>query len=584
MPQLRQLQESLEPSKTDKGDAISAIIVAIQMILNFCKKQKWIKRVILITNGTGRMDPDNVQDIATKLAEESIELVVLGVDFDDHEYGFKEEGKASLKKENEALLRDIVDRSEGIYGTLAEAIEELRLPRIKPVRPIVSYRGELTLGDRANPELSISIERYPKVARRMPPSAHSYAVNPDENLTGLRTNYSYTIIDSDNKQQIPRDELAKGYEYGRTAVHISESEQNITKLETEASYEIVGFIPTESFERYLLIEASNQIVAQKADLKASLALSSLVHALFELECCAIARVVKKDMSDPLLTLLSPSIEPDFECLYENQLPFAEDIRSYKFPPLDKILTVSGQTLTQHRNLPSDDLNAAMSDFVDNMKIDLEETFSPVVHRIEDAIKYRAVHPGLPPIADILLKYSTPASIPSQINRLIEVADVKKVPPKVKGRKRYRETEKPISGLNVEELFKKQKRKIDANNAIPEFKQALANTESLEEVKDAVQQMSTIIEDRIRHSFADSSYGRALEELGVMRQELIELEEPIMYNDALRRLKEKITSEELGGNRSDMWRRIRSNRMGLIDTRISPASDVAPEQVDEFMRI
>ena len=39
----------------------------------------------------------------------------------------------------------------------------------------------------------------------------------------------------------------------------------------------------------------------------------------------------------------------------------------------------------------------------------EDVYSPVVHRINQAIAYRAVHPNkpLPPPANILLKYSHP---------------------------------------------------------------------------------------------------------------------------------------------------------------------------------
>lgn len=108
--------------------------------------------------------------------------------------------------------------------------------------------------------------------------------------------------------------------------------------------------------------------ARKFDEKSEVALSSLVRALLEVESYAIARIVTKDGKDPLLVLLAPHAEPDWECLYDVPLPFAEDIRSYQFPPLDKVITVSGQTLTKHRFLPSDELEKAMSDYVDAMDL------------------------------------------------------------------------------------------------------------------------------------------------------------------------------------------------------------------------
>jgi ATP-dependent DNA helicase 2 subunit 2 len=159
-----------------------------------------------------------------------------------------------------------------------------------------------------------------------------------------------------------------------------------------------------------------------------------------------------------------------------------------------------------------------------------------------------------------------------------------VPPKVKGRKRNREVDKPLSGLNVDDLFRQQPKrvKISAENAIPEFKQMLARAEDIENVKDAVDQMASIIEKQIKDSFGDNNYARAVEGLGVMRSELTELEEPVLYNQVLRSLKKKIMAEELDGDRREMWWCIRRNRMGLIDKRISNVSDVTEEEAKEFM--
>lgn len=113
------------------------------------------------------------------------------------------------------------------------------------------------------------------------------------------------------------------------------------------------------------------VVAQKQNERSELALSALTHALHELESYAVARYVQKEGAQPVLVLLKPNpgIEDPFECLYDVPLPFAEDVRTYQFPPLDKVVTVNGHVLTEgHRLLPSDELNEAMSDFVDAMDL------------------------------------------------------------------------------------------------------------------------------------------------------------------------------------------------------------------------
>ena len=116
------------------------------------------------------------------------------------------------------------------------------------------------------------------------------------------------------------------------------------------------------------MSVSSMIKAQKTNSKAVMALSSLIHALFELESYAIARLVPKINKGPTIILLAPSIEVDYECLLDVQIPFAEDVRSYKFPPLDRVVTVSGKMIKEHRNLPSDPLQSAMDIFVDTMDL------------------------------------------------------------------------------------------------------------------------------------------------------------------------------------------------------------------------
>lgn len=94
--------------------AISALVVGIEMIGAHCKKNKWRRKIVLITDGRGPMDDDDLGEIARKMKDDGIELVVLyvsswqadlsladsghrGIDFDDPEFGVKEEDKDPWK-------------------------------------------------------------------------------------------------------------------------------------------------------------------------------------------------------------------------------------------------------------------------------------------------------------------------------------------------------------------------------------------------------------------------------------------------------------------------------------------------------
>ena len=91
MPELQTLPNKLKPSKTDDRDVLSAVIIAVDMMMKHCKKLKYKKKIMVITNATGQIDDDDIESTANQFKHAEIELVVLGIDFDDLEYGFKEE-------------------------------------------------------------------------------------------------------------------------------------------------------------------------------------------------------------------------------------------------------------------------------------------------------------------------------------------------------------------------------------------------------------------------------------------------------------------------------------------------------------
>ena len=111
---------------------------------------------------------------------------------------------------------------------------------------------------------------------------------------------------------------------------------------------------------------------------------------------------------------------------------------------------------------------------------------------------------------------------------------------------------------------------------------LDKAESLDIVKDAAEQLSEIIESQVRDSFADQGYQSALEKLGVLREEMIETEEPGMYNDFVRIFKKKLLEEELGGNRLEMWWLVKKEKLGLIPKSVSNPSNITDEEAKEFL--
>ena len=95
LPDLKRLRSKVKVSNTNKGDgtapvlpppkqylidiAISAIVIAIQMITKHCKKLKWKRKIVLVTDGRGTLDadPEGISEISKKIKADEMELVVV---------------------------------------------------------------------------------------------------------------------------------------------------------------------------------------------------------------------------------------------------------------------------------------------------------------------------------------------------------------------------------------------------------------------------------------------------------------------------------------------------------------------------
>lgn len=82
LSQLAELRSKMAPSRTDAGDAISAIVVAVHMITEFTKLKtgkpgSFARKIVLLTDGQGMIEDAGMEQIAAKINEWGISLVVL---------------------------------------------------------------------------------------------------------------------------------------------------------------------------------------------------------------------------------------------------------------------------------------------------------------------------------------------------------------------------------------------------------------------------------------------------------------------------------------------------------------------------
>jgi ATP-dependent DNA helicase 2 subunit 2 len=133
---------------------------------------------------------------------------------------------------------------------MAEVISSIAYPRVKKVRPVPSYRGVLTIGH-GEDAVGIDVERYPRTKKCSAPSASKYvdskdvngAANADIQGGHVALQRTYKINKGEKEEmEVERRELDKAYHYGSTIVPISDSDQDVIKLETEAELSIIGFV------------------------------------------------------------------------------------------------------------------------------------------------------------------------------------------------------------------------------------------------------------------------------------------------------------------------------------------------------
>lgn len=86
LPDIQHLKSKIKPSRTINGDALSSVVVASEMMVAFTKRNKWDRRIYLITDGTGAIDGDGLDDIAARLNDFGISLTIMQAS--QHPLGF----------------------------------------------------------------------------------------------------------------------------------------------------------------------------------------------------------------------------------------------------------------------------------------------------------------------------------------------------------------------------------------------------------------------------------------------------------------------------------------------------------------
>ena len=263
------------------------------------------------------------------------------------------EDELDVKKRNEALLLHIANEINGVVLSLPKALEEMSQLRAPGVlqRPVFQGLFEVT------EEMQFRVKVFLKTKRQAFPTMKKVSLvaqkmeDPDTDEVEMDRTYC-SIEDLDTP--INKADIVKGYKYGRSLVPITKIDESVLKYSCVKCLQLIGFTKASNVSRHHYLGSTEVVSPLSGDEKAIVAMSALVRAMVETESIGIARYCPRADSVKIVALV-PHVSADQEDLYLHQLPFADDLRHFPFPPLDPKRARSSIVPTQDQLSAVDDL-------------------------------------------------------------------------------------------------------------------------------------------------------------------------------------------------------------------------------------
>ncbi|KAI7905002.1 SPOC like C-terminal domain-containing protein [Cokeromyces recurvatus] len=613
---LRKLQNISTSKETiPSADVLDAVIIATQMIVNHCKKLKYNKAITVFTNATYPIDWLDLDAVVDMLQSNDIRLTIVGTDYDLYKSADCPEIIRCNYDNWMEMTKRIGNDSEVL--SLSEAYGLTQMDYAKEIRSVPSYRGYLYLGNPRTNEhfLAIHIFMYLRTKETKLPIGSKWSALSNGPTHEVIAESKYVIdedtaasyqgenfIGDQTEIEISKDELEKAFRFGKTIVKISDEEMEVAQLRTNKEMTILGFIPADTFPRHYLYSNAHIITAGNyCTEESALALRSFAYALYEKGCLALVRYVFKDDGQPKIGVLHPELVlgsegiPDTLLLQYFNIPFAEDIRDYKFRSFKNPRVNDPKGIELMNNL------------VDSMNLDQigkeylvpELNFNPILWRFNKTIKMRALNPSanIPDIKEsakcqfeISPYFKEKASELGE--KIANYYNVQKVEDNTEKKKRtFKEMENndimtESYNIDIDEIIRSVQQSNSNNNTsieknlpnIPEtevesvgmitpvedFRALLNKPSEIDRVESAMTQMAKVIIRLLETSFGNQNYAKVIQCLTALRQIAIQEDAAIIYNNHIREVKVWCDPSTVKSSpRYELWEKLKSKNLGLI---------------------
>ncbi|KAI8047138.1 SPOC like C-terminal domain-containing protein [Gilbertella persicaria] len=606
---LRRLRNIQPTTDTEiKADVLDAVIVAIQTITLHCRNLKYLKRITLFTDAKGDIDWFDLEEVGKMLKSNDIGLTVIGSDYGLYDSPDCPE-TISQNYKNWTIMAN--ESNEGEVMSLQEAYEITQEDYAKEIRPTPVYRDYLYLGDpQHNTEfLAISINMYLRTKEVKPPSSTKWSALSQGGTHTVEKDSRYLLdvptqqdamdmpMDTEEKE-VGKEDLEKAYKFGKSVVKISEEELEFHQYKSKKEMTILGFVPATTFPRHYLYANANIITAGSLQVAESTkALSALAYALYEKDCLALVRYVSKENGYPRIGVLRPELVvgsdemPDTLLLQFFDIPYAEDIRDYKFKAIKDPDNVDPKGI----NMMEDLVNSMNLDQLGKDYLQPEDNFNPINWRFNKAIKNRALNPNAP-IPDIKEAHKKQFEIAPELKekagnlgqQISEYYQIKKVAEKTKPKRQFQdmgETEQQVA--NIQDILQYANsndmdivsqttntvEEVGLITPIEDFRALLNKPSNVDMVGSATKQMTQVIMKLLEISFGNQNYSKAIRCLQALRETCTKEDAAMVYNNHARELKVWCNLSNASSPRREFWYMLKAEHLGLITNEECDDTDI-----------
>lgn len=461
----KELEEDDENIK--EADVLSGIVVAVQMMNEYCKKRKYKKKITLITNGISPANMDGIDRIAKQITKLSIEILLVGIKFGETFNAIETEsaepnseggssktiqslntfaGDQTFSTTTQKNLRKLTNVINKAYKEQSEDDRDLAIiievddffegTAQTGIKKKIAQRGTNYDFGILDGFFNIPIKRikacekitFPKTTRVSKLSlirqAESANAEDNQRYTGkIEIDRTHYLLDEPDVV-VGKEEQVKAYDFGKNLIPISAVDEEQLKFQSQKGFDLLGFcdknaIPRERFmgEGYYIIPNEKG----KGYPTNSKYLSVLIQTLDRENKCAIIRQVFRRTTTPRIAVLIPQVKENHDCFIYQELPFLEDVREYNFrePKTDTI--TEEQTKSMEDLINAFDLSSKKDENGD--KVDFFKpkfSFSPITQYFYECVDHLSkdsndatisgeefVASELPEVSDSLMKYCAP---------------------------------------------------------------------------------------------------------------------------------------------------------------------------------